>query len=141
MLRIAALGAVLVLSSIPGSALAHSNDYFEKIRGPNGGQVRMAEMFHFEVVVKDGEFRVWVTDHGDNAISTVGASGSATLLRGADKITVKLLPDGENRLVAKDSGIKSDGDIRISLTVTMKGRKALYARYAPSSGHAESAKH
>lgn len=140
-LRTVVVGTFIGLPLLTGPALAHSNEYLETIKGSHGGQVRMAEMFHFEVVVKDREFQVWVTDHGDKAISTEGANGVATLLLGTEKVTVNLTPDGENRLVAKDSRIKSAADIRVSLTVTMKGQKALNARYAPSSGHAEGMKH
>jgi len=130
-LRIAAAGVLLALAFVSQLATAHSNEYLEKIKGPNGGQVRMAEMFHFEVVVNDGKFRVWVTDHADNAIPTAGASGSAVLLYGTERVSVNLVPDGANRLLALDKRIRKAADARITLTVAMKGQKALHARYAP----------
>lgn len=124
------LGGSAVFSGIAGTAWAHSNEYLETVVGSHGGQVRMVEAYHFEVVVKNGEVRVWVTDHADQPVSTDGASGSVVLVNGAGTVQVKLFPAGDNRLAGKDSRVTQGNDTKMILTVAMKGEKALQARYA-----------
>ena len=119
------------LSILPcGVASAHSNEYLMTISGPHGGMVRMAEAHHFEVVAKNGELQVWATDHGGTPQSTAGASASATILTGKSKVSVKLAPQGENELAAKDVKIKVGPHSKIVLAVTMKGESPLLVRYA-----------
>lgn len=125
----ACLGLLSALA-MPGVALAHSNEYLATIKGDHGGMLRMVDMYHFELVVKDGEVRVWVTDHGDTAQATQGADGSLRLLTGASSITVKLKPEGANELVGRDSRIRAAAGTRIILTVAMKGQTPLQVRYA-----------
>src|SRR3569832_1079881 len=108
---------------LPTAALAHSNEYLATIKGDHGGLLRMAEMYHFELVVKDGEAQVWVTDHGDTPQSTQGASASLRFIAGTQAMTVKLNPSGANELAGKDSRIRLAAGTRILLTVTMKGQK------------------
>jgi hypothetical protein len=80
------LATGFVLASLPSTVLAHSNEYLETITGAHGGKLRMAEQYHFEMVLTNGELRVWVTDHGDNPQSTVGATGNVKLVMEADNI-------------------------------------------------------
>jgi hypothetical protein len=134
--RIAALLVLALGSAAPGVG-AHSNEYLATIKGAHGGQIRMAEMYHFEVVVANGELQVWVTDHGNQAIPTEGASGSAVILAGTAKLNVDLAPAGENRLRAKDKRIVAASNGRIALTVSMKGQRALQVRFAPVEQAAE----
>jgi hypothetical protein len=127
--RLALLG-LLVLPC--GAASAHSNEYLMTITGEHGGMVRMADAYHFEVVAGDGEVHVWVTDHGGTSQSTAGASGSATILTGKNKMSVKLAPQGENELLGKDAKIKLDKHSKIVLAVTMKGQSPLLVKYVLS---------
>ena len=46
---------LMALLSLPTLSWAHSNEYLATIKGAHGGMLRMAEMYHFELVVKDGE--------------------------------------------------------------------------------------
>jgi len=61
------LGAVLALAQPVG---AHTDDYLDTIATPHGGQLRMAGPYHLELVAKDKELILYVTDHGDNPIRT-----------------------------------------------------------------------
>jgi hypothetical protein len=52
------------------TALAHSDEVLDAQKAPNGGQLRMAGIYHFELVVakdskeaKDNPVVVYVTDH------------------------------------------------------------------------------
>lgn len=59
-------------------ARAHTDEHFDKMQTPNGGQVRMAGPYHLELVVGRGEVTLHVNDHADNPIAT--AEGSAKVI-------------------------------------------------------------
>ncbi len=119
------------------TALAHSDDVLDTQKAPNGGQLRMAGIYHFELVVardskeaRDNPVLVFVTDHAGAKIPTVGAGGTATILAGKQKASVKLVPDGDNRL--KGIGqYASAPDMKIVVSVTMAGKPAEQARFTP----------
>ena len=93
------IGAALALS-LP--AAAHTDEYFESVEAPHGGQLRMTGPFHLELVAKDGELTVYVTDHAENAISVDGGLAKATVETGSNRAQVHLHPVGGN--VLKGSG-------------------------------------
>ncbi|WP_296892495.1 hypothetical protein [Thiobacillus sp.] len=135
---IACLGLLSALG-LPTAALAHSNEYLATIKGDHGGLLRMVEMYHFELVVKEGEVQVWATDHGDVPQSTQGANASLRFIAGTQTLTVKLNPAGTNELVGKDSRIRLAASTKIVLTVTMKGQKPLQVRYLLGDSKADHA--
>ncbi|MDP2136099.1 MAG: hypothetical protein Q8J99_21065, partial [Sulfuritalea sp.] len=97
--------AALTAAMAAPVALAHSDEVLDTQKAPNGGQLRMAGIYHFELVVvrdskeaKDNPVVVFVTDHAGAKVPTVGAGGTATILAGKQKASVKLVPDGDNRL-------------------------------------------
>lgn len=133
MRRIGPLSMLLILG-LPVIALAHSNEYLATVKGGHGGMLRMAEKYHFELLVKAGEARVWVTDHGDTAQSTLGATGNLRLIASNGVIALKMIPAGGNELVAKDARIKPIAGTKIMLNVSMKGESPLQVRYALGGG-------
>ncbi|MBN8464831.1 MAG: hypothetical protein J0M01_18750, partial [Dechloromonas sp.] len=87
------------------AAFAHDDATLDKMKAPNGGQLRMAGPYHFELLVdknnkeaKDSPVTVYLTDHGEKKIPAAGASGTATILAGKSKVTVPLSPAGDNKL-------------------------------------------
>jgi len=99
----AIVGLVLTTTlafSVPAGA--HTDEYFESVEAPHGGQLRMTGPFHLELVTKDGELTVYVTDHADNAISVDGGLAKATIETGPTRAQVHLHPVGSN--VLKGSG-------------------------------------
>lgn len=129
--------ALLGISLSVGSAYAHDDKYFDSIKSPNGGQTRMAGVYHFELVLvqdsktaKENTVIVYVTDHASKALSTKGASASLSLVQGVTKATVNLQPEGENRLVGKAT-YASTANLKAALTVTMAGKPAEQARFTP----------
>lgn len=129
------LAVCLVSAGLPLAVLAHSNEYLETITGAHGGKLRMAEQYHFEMVLANGELRVWVTDHSNNPQSTVGAAGNVKLVTEDGNITVNLIPSGANLLVGKDTKIRANTSVKAIASVTMKGQKPLQTRFvfeAPS---------
>lgn len=122
---------LMALLSLPTLAWAHSNEYLAAIKGAHGGMLRMAEMYHFELVVKDGEAQVWVTDHGDAPQSTRGTAGTLRFITQNGGFSVWLAPTGSNELVIKDARIKARKGTKMVLTVSMNGKKPpLQARYS-----------
>lgn len=116
-----------------GVALSHSNDYLATIQGPHGGSLQMADIYHFELLIREGEVTVWVTDHGDQPQDTNGAKAEAMVINNGERVTVALAPSGKNQLVGLNPRIKSTPNNRVVLTVTMKDHSPLQARYAPGA--------
>ncbi len=93
------VGAMLALSSPAG---AHTDEFFESVEAPHGGQLRMTGPFHMELVATDEDLTVYITDHADNAISVDGGLAKATIETGSTRTQVHLHPVGNNML--KGSG-------------------------------------
>ena len=119
------------------AVLSHSDEYLDTQPTPNGGQMRMAGAYHYELVVvkdsktaKENPIVLYVSDHGDNKISTKGARGTATILAGKLKTTVNLVPDGDNRLKGF-AKYASTPDMKVAVTVTLPGKTTEPARFTP----------
>lgn len=119
------------------SALAHTNESLDTQHAPNGGQLRMAGVYHLELVVtkdskeaKDKPVVVYITDHAGAKVPTTGAKGTATILSGKTKATVNLMPDGGNRL--KGTGAyASTPDMKAIVSVTLPNQSPEQARFTP----------
>jgi len=96
----AVLFVVIMALALPAGA--HTDEYFESVQAPHSGQLRMTGPFHLELLAKDGELTVYVTDHADNAISVDGGLAKATVETGATRTQVHLHPVGGN--ILKGSG-------------------------------------
>ena len=129
---------IFAIAALAGSgAQAHSDEYLDTQKAPNGGQLRMAGVYHFELVVsrdskeaKDNPVVVYVTDHAGTKVPTVGAGGTVTLLGGKQKTSVKLVPDGDNRLKGVGK-YASTPDLKAVVSVTVAGKPAEQARFTP----------
>ncbi|MBH0202090.1 MAG: hypothetical protein HP496_07305 [Nitrospira sp.] len=84
--------------TLPLSAGAHTDEYFESVEAPHGGQLRMTGPFHMELVAKDGDLTVYVTDHADNPISVDGGLAKANIENGSTRTQVNMHPVGNNML-------------------------------------------
>ena len=95
------LGFCLVFSTLLTAALpawSHTDEYFESVKAPHGGQLRMTGPYHMELVVKDNTLTVYVTDHADNPLHVDGGLAKANIENGAAKTQVNLHPIGSNVL-------------------------------------------
>ena len=83
---------------------AHSTKQAEPVKALHGGQSLAAGPYHLELVAKDGELLLYVTDHSDKGIPSNGARAKATIQHGFEKATIQieLEPSGDNQL--KGSG-------------------------------------
>jgi hypothetical protein len=121
------LAAGLAFASV---VRAHSDEYFDSIRTPHGGQMRMAGPFHLEMVVKGGGITVYVADHGNEAIPTDGAKAVARVSSGKDVVEVPLAPAGGN--VLKGSGaFKATRSTRVEMSIEVPGKGSAEASFQP----------
>lgn len=96
--------ALLVAAAASAPALAHDDATLDQMPSAHGGQIRMAGMYHLELVLakdaKGGEtaapVKVYFTDHMGKSTNVIGASGSLTLLSPAGKVVVPLSADGDH---------------------------------------------
>jgi hypothetical protein len=126
---IAAALAAALLAAKPGVALAHTDEYFDQMRTPHGGQVRMAGPYHLELVVAGAEVTLYVNDHADNPIAT--ADGSAKVIirwSKRNRYVVVLAPAGEN--VLRGTGeFKLGKANEVSVLVALPGREPQRAKF------------
>ncbi|WP_415033161.1 hypothetical protein [Azonexus sp.] len=90
----------------------------------HGGIVAEAGHAQFEIVAKAGQITVYASNHGA-PLATTGANGKLTVLSGAHKEEIVLLPAGEDLLQGK--GSLNTGD-KVLLSVSWPGKKPLQAR-------------
>lgn len=95
----------------------------------HGGQVRETASYDLELVAKDKELTLFVTDHKGKAIDGPDLSATATVLTGKSRETVKLGGAGKGVLKGAGAFVVAD-DTKIVLTVTAAG-KTEQARFAP----------
>lgn len=127
----------LALATATTSVQAHDDAYLDTQQAPNGGQLRMAGVYHLELVVDkstpqaaDKPVVVYVTDHAGQKVPTQGATGNATILAAKGKASVALVPDGDNRL--KGTGnYASTPDMKAIISFTAKGQPPETARFTP----------
>ncbi len=79
------LSAALLFAG--AAAFAHDDATLDKMKAPNGGQLRMAGPYHFELLVdknnkeaKDSPVTVYLTDHGEKKIPAAGVSGIVSIV-------------------------------------------------------------
>ncbi len=128
------LAIVLISATLAVSlpAAAHSEQHFDNTTTPHGGQMRMAGPYHLELVTKEKEIIVYVTDHGDNNVPTEGGVGKASIQTGKakPKTSIKLEPAGDNML-------KGTGDFTVTpetvivLFLKLPDHEAQSARFTP----------
>lgn len=136
---LAAAAALLTFSTSP--ALAHDDAYLATQKAPNGGQLRMAGPYHYELVGagavpgSSGDALVYVTDHAGAPVPTKGAQGVAHVLQRGERSSVKLVPDGENRMRGAAAQAWTD-EATVVVSITMAGAQPAQARFAPPAARA-----
>lgn len=111
-------------------AFAHGDEHHDTLTAPHGGQISMVQQYQYELVVKTDEVNVYITDHDGKKIDTRGATGTATLLSGKSKASVKLMPAGDNQM--KGSGkFELTPDMKVVVSIALAGQAALQGRFTP----------
>ena len=137
MKRLASIAVLAGLTFAAGAALAHDDAYLDTQKAPNGGQLRMAGPYHYELVlakdageVKENPVVVYVTDHAGQRIPTAGAPGTATILAGKLKAAATLTPDGDHRMKGAAQSA-STPDTKAVVSITLAGKQPEQARFTP----------
>ncbi|MCR5882974.1 hypothetical protein LRS03_08940 [Rhizobacter sp. J219] len=92
----------------------------------HGGIVQSASDLGFELVGQPDGALLYIDDHG-KPFATKGASGKLTVLNGADKAEVDLVPSGDNALQAK--GAKLAAGSKAVAAVTLPTGKVVTVRF------------
>ncbi len=138
MLRNFGLAGVLMSGLLATAQVqAHTEEYFDSIEGPNGGQLRMAGAYHFELVLvkdsadaKTNPVKVYVSDHGDKPQDVSGASATVLMVYGKQKVKLELKPAGGN-LLQGETVYASDEALKAVVSVQMKDQGAVQAQFEP----------
>jgi hypothetical protein len=120
----------MLLGAIPVGA--HTAKQSDPVKALHGGQSLSAGPYHLELVAKDGELVLYVTDHSDKAIPTDGARAKATIQHGYEKVNiqVELEPSGENTLTG--TGVFTiNPDTGIIVFLRLAEQEAYAARFTP----------
>jgi len=141
------IAVLLGLTFAAGAALAHDDAYLDTQKAPNGGQLRMAGPYHYELVVaKDGRdikanpVVVYVTDPAGQKVPTAGAAGTATILAGKQKAMAELKPDGDNRMKGFAQYAPAP-DMKVVVSITLAGKQPEQARFTPAVAVAQGSGH
>ena len=116
---IAALAATVALS---GNVFAHG------AKAKHGGIVQSAGDLSFELVPKNGSTTIYVDDHGKD-LPTAGATGTLTVLKGAQKTEFPLAAGTGNTLVVKGDAKLVKGNKAVA-AVTFADKKAVSVRFS-----------
>ena len=126
-------GAVLCATLIVSQPVwAHTDESLDAMPSPHGGQVRAAGPYHMELIAKDGELVLHVTDHANNEVNTTGGEGKANIQQGkaGGKISVKLDPSQKNTM-AGSGEFQIDPETVIVVFVKLPEQDAYAARFTP----------
>lgn len=104
-----------------GNALAHANN------AKRGGVVQSAGNYTFELVRQHGSVIIYVEDHG-NVLETVGATGSLTIFKGAQKKVLPLEAGIGNTLVAPGARL-ADGSKAVA-SITFPNKSVIGVRFS-----------
>ena len=111
---------------------AHTDESLDAMLSPHGGQVRAAGPYHLELVAKDGELVLHVTDHAGQEIKTDGGEGKANIQqdKAGSKITVKLEPSSQNMFTGSGE-FRINPETVIVIFVKLPEQDAYGARFTP----------
>ncbi|MEE8254020.1 MAG: hypothetical protein V3S58_00240 [Nitrosomonadaceae bacterium] len=117
----------LILSPLVWS---HTDEYFDSVNAPHGGQMRMAGPYHLEIVAKDKEVVLYVTDHAAGKINIDGGISKAIFQTSKAKTSIKLKP-------ACDNIFKGTGEFLVTpetvivVFIKLPEQEAQAARFTP----------
>jgi hypothetical protein len=111
---------------------AHTDESLDAMLSPHGGQVRAAGPYHLELVAKDGELVLHLTDHAGQEIKTDGGEGKANIQqdKAGSKITVKLEPSSQNMFTGRGE-FRINPETVIVIFVKLPEQDAYGARFTP----------
>lgn len=127
------MAAVLVATLMSVQPIwAHTDEQLDTMPSPHGGQVRAAGPYHLELVAKDGELVLHITDHIGQEVSTEGGEGKANIQQGkaGSKMTIKLEPS-QHHLLKGSGEFRINQDTVIVAFIKLPDKDAYAARFIP----------
>ena len=119
------LALILALAAAPLVASAH-----EAAKGPNGGPVVDSSGHHVEMVAKDTELVLYLTEGTDKPLASAGAKNARAIVQdGGKTATVPLQPAEPNKLVGTLAQPLGSG-ARVVISATMADGHTVQARFA-----------
>ena len=117
--------SMLVAAFFSAASLAADKHHESKPR--HGGVMVEVNEVEYELVTRDGNVVIHVSDHG-KPVSTKGWSGNIALV-GGEKASAELAPSGDNLLTAKGAlPVKSGA--RLLATIQAPGKKPVQVRFS-----------
>jgi len=138
--RLAAVLFAVALAPAAPAVYAHDDATLDAKAAPNGGQVRMAGVYHLELVLGKSKalqqpVTLYVTDHADKKVPSRGLKASVVLFGAGSKTSVELTPDGDNRL--KGIGAYVPGpELKALVSLVGADGKTVQARFTPFAASA-----
>ena len=132
MRRLVVTSVLLSAMMMSHFAVAHTDEYLATVEAPHGGQLRAAGPFHLELVAKDGELTLYITDHGDKPVPTHGGQGKANIQVGKDgaRQSVTLEPVFGNRMRARGE-FQITPETSVAVLLAIPGYATQGARFTP----------
>lgn len=128
--------AVWAASTLGSPAWAHDEATLDAMVSAHGGQLRMAGIYHFELVVAPAAVasqgvpvQVYVTDHLGQKINTTQASGSVSFVSGTHRTQVRLSPQGDNSLGGSLAQRPKPGTQAVVSITPIPGQAPLQAKF------------
>jgi len=124
--------AAALCAAVPSLGTAYADEAFDgpALRAPHGGQMGAAGPYDLELVARNGEIRVYVTDHSGRPIETAGGRGKAVVHTDGKGVTVPIQPGRANLLKAKGR-FKLKRSSVIFVTVHLRGAKPQKSVFRP----------
>lgn len=117
---------ILSLVLAAGPVIAHAH---EMATGPNGGPVADSAGHHVEMVAKDMELVLFLTEADDKPLASAGTRNARAIVQdGGRTATVALQPAEPNRLVGTLAQPLGPG-ARVVVSATMADGHAVQARF------------
>ena len=140
---------VVAAGLFSSAAFAHTDEYLDTVVGPNGGQLRMAGAYHFELVLaKDAKagaasaVKLYLLDHGNNPQPAKDAKATVLIVSGKAKAKADLTPQGDN-LLAGSAAYTAAEDLKAVVNISIKTghgeitEQAMFTPFKPVPAKAE----
>lgn len=131
---------VVAAGLLSSTAFAHTDEYLDTVVGPNGGQLRMAGAYHFELVLaKDAKagvasaVKLYLLDHANNPQPAKEAKATVLIVSGKQKAKADLTLAQAN-LLSGSADYTAAEDLKAVVNVTIKtehGEVTEQAKFTP----------
>lgn len=119
---------IFAVAALAASVAFSSNVFAHGAKPKHGGIVQSAGDLAFELVPKDGSTTIHVDDHGKER-PTAGATGTLTVLKGAQKTELPLAAGANNTLIVKGDAKLAPGSKAVA-AITFADKKTVSVRFS-----------